>query len=145
MGKAPEMQIALFGFLTAFLWEMWQMPFYDQSGLAFMDMVRGCSLGSFGDAGIMVFAYRVAAAVTGSRNWIVDLPRKAVLLYLAIGLLITVAVEHIAINAEFGWRYSDLMPREPVFGTGLVPIVMWIVVPLVTLWLVRRPAPSTIE
>ncbi|MEO1169961.1 MAG: hypothetical protein AAFW97_14750 [Pseudomonadota bacterium] len=142
MSKAPEVQIALFGFLAAFLWEMWQMPFYDQSGLAFMDMVKGCSLGSLGDAGIMVFAYKVAAGVVGSRDWIADLPRKAVLAYLATGLLITVAIEHIAINVGFGWRYGDLMPREPLLGTGLVPVVMWIVVPLVTLWLVRRPAPS---
>lgn len=142
MSKAPEVQIALFGFLAAFLWEMWQMPFYDQNGLTFMDMVKGCSLGSLGDAGIMVFAYRLAARTVGSRDWIAGLPRKAVLAYLATGLLITVVIEHIAINVGFGWRYSALMPREPVFGTGLVPIVMWVVVPLVTLWLVRRPAPA---
>ncbi|NNC72828.1 MAG: hypothetical protein HKN78_08115 [Sphingomonadaceae bacterium] len=139
MSKAPEVQIALFGFLAAFVWEMWQMPFYDQSGLTFMNMVKGCSLGSLGDAGIMVFAYKVAARVVGSPGWIAGPPRKAVLAYLATGLLITVVIEHIAINVGFGWRYSALMPREPVFGTGLVPIVMWIVVPLATLWLVRRP------
>ncbi|MEO1169853.1 MAG: hypothetical protein AAFW97_14185 [Pseudomonadota bacterium] len=143
MSKAPEVQIALFGFLAAFLWEMWQMPFYDQSGLAFMDMVKGCSLGSLGDAGIMVLAYRAAAWIVGSRDWIIDLPRKAVFAYLATGLMITVAIEHIAINIEFGWRYSTLMPLEPVFGTGMVPIIMWVIVPMATLWLVRRPIPSS--
>lgn len=142
IARAPEVQIALFGFLAAFLWEIWQMPFYDQSDLTFMDMVKGCSLGSLGDAGIMVLAYGVAAWVIGSRDWIMDLRHKAVLTYLATGLLITVVIEHIAINVGFGWRYSSMMPRDPLFGTGLVPIVMWIIVPLVTLWLVRQPVPS---
>ena len=65
----PEIHIAVFGFLTAFVWEMWQMPFYDQSGLNFTDMVKGCSLGSFGDAGLMVFAYYTAGKLAGTRHW----------------------------------------------------------------------------
>jgi hypothetical protein len=143
--RAPEFRIALFGFFTAFVWEMWQMPFYDQSGLTFMDMVKGCSLGSLGDAGIMVFAYRGAALVDGSRHWLVTLSRRAILAYLVIGLTITVLVEHVAISVDFGWRYGDRMPIDPLFGTGLVPIAMWIVVPLVTVWLARMPAPALPE
>lgn len=143
--RTPEFRIALFGFLAAFVWEMWQMPFYDQSGLTFMDMVKGCSLGSLGDAGIMVLAYRVAASFAGSRHWLVTLPLRAILAYLATGLAITLAVEHVAISFEFGWRYGVLMPLDPLFGTGLVPVAMWIAVPLVTFWLARMPAPALPE
>lgn len=136
---APEFRIAIFGFLTAFVWEMWQMPFYDQSGLNFTDMVKGCSLGSFGDAGLMVFAYYTAGKLAGTRHWLIRPRKTAIAVYLAAGLLITFGVEQMAIRSEIGWEYDKLMPREPLFGTGLVPLVMWIFVPLVTLWLARLP------
>ncbi|RED16670.1 hypothetical protein [Parasphingopyxis lamellibrachiae] len=143
--KAPEFRIALFGSLAAFLWEMWQMPFYDQSGMTFMDMVKGCSLGSLGDAGIMVFAYRIAAWLARSRLWLITLPPRAIFAYVATGLAVTIIVEHVAINFDFGWRYSGLMPLDPLFGTGLVPIAMWVVVPLAALWLARMPGPALSE
>ena len=41
----------------------------------------------------------------------------------------------------WGWHYAPLMPREPLTGVGLVPIAMWIVVPLFTLWLSRNIPP----
>jgi uncharacterized membrane protein YeiB len=140
--RTAEFRIALFGFLAAFVWEMWQMPFYDQSGLTFMNMVQGCSLGSLGDAGIMVCAYCIAAWTGRSRQWLASPTPRALAVYLATGLIITIAIEHIAINFQFGWRYGYMMPVEPIFGTGLVPIVMWIAVPLATLWLARLPGPS---
>lgn len=142
MSITPEFRIGIFGFLTAFVWEMWQMPFYDQSGLSFMDMVRGCSLGSLGDAGLMIFAYYVAGRATNTRYWLLRPTKTAMTIYLAAGLSITFAIEQIAIRSEIGWEYGNLMPREPVFGTGLIPLLMWIVVPLVTLWLARLPLPE---
>lgn len=134
----PEVRIAIFGFLTAFLWEMWQMPFYDRTGLSIADAVRGCSLGSFGDAGILVLAYFVAGKVAHDRYWLCNWSAAPLAAYLATGLAITIVVEHIALNSEWGWRYSDAMPRDPAFGTGLVPVLMWIIVPVVVLWLARN-------
>ena len=139
MTDAPEFRVALYVFFAAFVWEMWQMPFYRTADLAIIDAVQGCSMGSFGDAGIMVVAYSVAARVARSRHWILEPRRLPLFVYLGAGLVITIAIEHIALNAGIGWRYSDLMPVGP-FGAGLVPVVMWIVVPLATLWLVRLPS-----
>lgn len=140
MTHAPEFRIALFGFLTAFFWEMWQMPFYDIGGASMVARVRGCSIASVGDAGIMVFAYVVASWMTGTRLWLTQITLSRLLVYLGTGLAITVAIEHVALNVDFGWRYSELMPIEPIIGTGLVPLAMWVVVPLVTLWLARLPS-----
>jgi hypothetical protein len=36
------------------------------------------------------------------------------------------------------WDYSDAMPRLPVMGTGLLPLLQWLAVPLLVLWFVRR-------
>lgn len=140
MFNAPEFRIALFGLLTAFLWEMWQMPFYDAGGATMAARVQGCSLASIGDAGIMVFAYAMASWKAGRRLWLNDITPGTLLVYLGTGLAVTIAIEHIALNFAFGWRYSELMPLGPIIGTGLVPVAMWIVVPLATLWLARLPS-----
>ena len=57
------------------------------------------------------------------------------------GLLATIVVEMIVEGRAWGWHYAPLMPREPLTGVGLVPIAMWIVVPLFTLWLSRNIPP----
>ena len=58
--------------------------------------------------------------------------------YLATGLVITGSVEVLAVGADWGWTYSDLMPLLPGTHIGLVPMLMWVIVPTATLWLVRR-------
>lgn len=62
--------------------------------------------------------------------------------YLLCGLGITVIIEAIATSVPtrwgWGWRYSELMPLVPGTKIGLVPILMWIVIPLITLWFARR-------
>ncbi len=138
----PEVRVAIFGFLTAFLWEMWQMPFYDRAGLSIADAVRGCSLGAFGDAGLMVLSYFVAARVVDDHEWVHRWTPQALAAYLATGLTVTVIVEHLAIKSPWGWRYSETMPREPLTGVGLVPIAMWVAVPLVVLVLARNQPPG---
>ncbi|MBB5734172.1 hypothetical protein FHS61_003223 [Altererythrobacter atlanticus] len=40
-------------------------------------------------------------------------------------------------DSFLSWRYSDLMPREPVTGLALIPITMWTIVPALTILLVR--------
>ncbi|PIW54087.1 MAG: hypothetical protein COW16_12635 [Sphingomonadales bacterium CG12_big_fil_rev_8_21_14_0_65_65_10] len=137
----PEVRIALFGFLAAFLWEMWQMPFYATAGLTVAEAVRGCSLGSLGDSGLMVLAYSVGSIATGNRHWVRQWTPTALAAYLGTGLLATIVVEMIVEGRAWGWHYAPLMPREPLTGVGLVPIAMWIAVPLFTLWLSRNLPP----
>lgn len=142
---APETRIAIFGFLAAFFWEMWQMPFYRTAGSTVADAVQGCTLASLGDAGIMVFAYLLTARAVGDRRWLVRRTGQRIAIFLVIGLVVTIGIEHVALRVPFGWRYAESMPVEPLFGTGLVPIIMWIVVPLVTLWLATLREERTIE
>ncbi len=134
----PELRIAVVGFLAAFLWEMWQMPFYDTRGVSLMSAVKGCSLGSLGDAGILTGAYAIVGRLTRERDWYRAPTLRQILVFLSAGLVATVSIEQLAIRSNFGWNYSARMPVEPVLGTGLVPIIMWVVIPLLVLWLMRR-------
>jgi hypothetical protein len=56
--------------------------------------------------------------------------------YLAAGLLITVGLEWFNVYARWQWAYSPEMPV--ILGIGLTPLLQWLLVPLLALWLARR-------
>ena len=91
-----------------------------------------------GDAGIMVAAYLLGSIGNSYSPWLVHWPAGRFNAYLATGLVITASVEVLAVGADWGWTYSDLMPLLPGTHIGLVPMLMWVIVPTATLWLVRR-------
>jgi hypothetical protein len=137
-GAHPALWVAIFGALIAFAWEMLQLPFYGTGELSPAEVAYRCGLASFGDSGIMVAAYLGASLGNGRTPWIVEWPVFRFLVYLAIGLAITSIVEILAVGADWGWKYSSLMPLVPGTNIGLVPIIMWIIVPSASLWLARR-------
>lgn len=132
----PESWIAVHGLLVAFAWEMLQMPYYAMDQLSVWEVTKSCGIASVGDAGIMVFAYLIASKITGDRLWLQNAPSLPLVVYLATGLSITVVVEHFALRSDWGWQYDDTMPT--VAGIGLVPLAMWIIVPLAALKLAQR-------
>ena len=52
----------------------------------------------------------------------------------AAGLAYTVFSERLNIEVRRSWAYSDLMPVLPPVGTGLAPLLQWLVVPAAALW-----------
>jgi hypothetical protein len=58
--------------------------------------------------------------------------------FVAVGIILTVAFEYYYTNITLRWTYSDLMPLVPPFGTGLSPLLQWLVIPPLVVWLTRR-------
>ncbi|ASK89674.1 hypothetical protein SPHFLASMR4Y_02941 [Sphingorhabdus sp. SMR4y] len=140
--KEPEVHIATFGFFTAFIWEMLQMPFFDVGSASSWENTLGCTRATFGDAAILVLAYTMVSVLKRDRHWMHRPTYGKIGIYLLTGIGITVIIEEIATSVPthwgWGWRYSDLMPLAPGTNIGLVPILMWIVIPLISLWFARR-------
>lgn len=135
--KQPEVHVATFGFFTSFIWEMLQMPFFDVGSATSWESTLGCTRATFGDAGILVLAYTVISILNRSRHWMHRPTTGMIGIYLMFGLGITVIIEVIATSVPtqwgWGWRYNEHMPLLPGTNIGLVPILMWIVIPLITL------------
>lgn len=55
------------------------------------------------------------------------------------GVLYTVFSEWLNTEVRGSWTYAELMPRLPLIGTGISPLVQWIVIPCAALWWARRP------
>ncbi len=137
--EIPEINVVVFAFLLHFVWEMQQMPLYFiPPGYGALDVGPECTQATFGDAGIALAAYWVAAALARSRYWMFSPDIKTVSVYLGVGLAVTVVFEALATGPLERWQYAESMPTLPVLGTGLSPFMQWIVIPPLILWFARR-------
>jgi hypothetical protein len=138
----PETNVALFAFLLNLPWELWQIPlFKNMPSLAHWDGVILCTRAALGDVAIALLAFWLVAAISGTRDWI-RRPSGATLgAFVVIGLIVTIALEYWATQLGARWEYAEQMPRLPLLGTGLAPLLQWLLIPPLVIWLVRRQIP----
>jgi len=126
--------------LIAFVWEIYQMPFFVSGNLEPYEQTIRCGIASLGDGLILLAAYSLAA-INGERAWFRQGAKISYAIYFGFGLVIAIAVEIMATSLPsdslLSWRYSDLMPHDPLTGMALIPIAMWTIVPALTILLVR--------
>jgi len=138
---SPAFNIGIFALMLSLPWELGQMWLYTGSAqMSHLEGIRICMAATAGDAVIMLIAFGVVAHAARSPSWVRAPTMRQVSGFVAIGLMVTIAVEIVATrsNGPFSWRYAPAMPVTPLFGIGLLPLLMWVVVPLLVLWFVRR-------
>jgi len=120
------------------LWEIAQFPLYT----IWRDGTRGHILlapmhGTVGDLFISAAALMAALAILGDGRW----PKQA---YLRVGIAVVLFglgySEWINAEVRHTWAYSNLMARAPPLGTGLSPLLQWLVVPIFSCPLAGRCA-----
>ncbi|WP_026481086.1 hypothetical protein [Ahrensia sp. 13_GOM-1096m] len=137
--NTPEFNIAVFSFLLHFVWEFVQAPTY--AGMIEMnhwDGIKLCMSATFGDVGFALTAFIVTSIAARSRDWYASPKAWQLMLFLSVGIALTVGFEYYYTNITLRWTYSELMPLVPPFGTGLSPLLQWIIVPLLALGITRR-------
>jgi hypothetical protein len=117
---------------------MLQAPFYEQTtGARHWAAVLWCARATGSDVVIAWAAYALAAGYARDRWWLgVSRRRRPLTVFLAAGLLITVGLEWVNVYVRRQWAYSPDMPV--ILGIGLTPLLQWLLVPLLALWLARR-------
>jgi len=137
--RQPEFGIVIFSFLLHFVWEYLQAPTYaEMMNLPHWKGVKLCTSATIGDVGFALVAFWVASASVRSRAWLLSPKTLPFLAYLGTGVMLTVGFEFYYTQISLRWAYSDLMPLVPPFGTGLSPLLQWLAVPPILLWLTRR-------
>ena len=135
----PESNVAIFSLLLNFGWEVQQMRFFQlPSELSCLDRVENCTLATVGDIGISLIAFWSVAAVSKSRRWILQPSWRQSGIFILVGIIITASFEALATGVLNLWQYADLMPTLPFLGTGLLPLLQWILIPLLIVWFVGR-------
>jgi hypothetical protein len=137
--NTPEFNVLVFSFLLNLAWELWQVSFFQ--GMAEQPHgagVKACTQATLGDAGIALAAFWITAFIAGTKSWIMQPRRSDIAIFIGVGLVATIIFETLATGALERWAYSDAMPRLPILGTGLLPLLQWLALPPLVLWFVRR-------
>lgn len=120
------------------VWEKMQLPLYTiwrtarPAYLAFA--VQHCWIGDL-LIGSVTMLFGIIAA---GRQWPITNIRRAVLVTLASGIAYSVFSEWLNVVVRGTWAYSAAMPILPVLGTGVSPLLQWLVVPSIALLFAYR-------
>ena len=124
------------------VWEILQLPLYTlwSTGTARQQAfaVLHCTLG---DAMIAGLSLLLALALFARATWPHASVARVYCASLAFGAGYTIYSEWLNISVRGSWAYSDLMPVVPGIGTGLAPLLQWVVVPTLALWVAIGRAP----
>lgn len=85
-----------------------------------------------GDILIALSALTGALVLFGRSKWPTPHSTTLVVTLLLFGLGYTIYSEWLNTVARESWGYSALMPVLPPLGTGLSPVLQWIIIPLVS-------------
>ena len=135
----PEFSIVVFSLLLHFIWEFIQAPTYaEMAEMEHWQGIKLCTSATIGDVGFALSAFWLASFTAQSRSWFIKPKVLHLLIYLGTGIALTIGFEYYYTNISLRWSYSDLMPLVPPFGTGLSPLLQWIIIPVLVLWFTRR-------
>lgn len=82
-----------------------------------------------GDLMIATLTLLVALVMFATSRWPAERAGVVFAAALAIGLGYTIFSEWLNTTVRASWAYSEAMPTLPILGTGLSPLLQWIVVP----------------
>ena len=86
-----------------------------------------------GDILIALSAWTFAVLLAGRPGWPAEATWRVAVLTVAAGLGYTVFSEWLNTAVRQSWAYSEMMPVLPFIGTGLSPMLQWLVIPLLAL------------
>ena len=135
----PEANVFLFGVLVNYPWELLQIPFFDgMSRAPHWQATKICSLAAVGDGALLVGAYWVTAAMARSRQWVLHPRLRDLLVLLWVGQVMNALFEWLNTEVWQRWAYIPAMPTVPLLGTGLAPLLQWLLLPPLVIWIVGR-------
>ncbi|MBI4205487.1 MAG: hypothetical protein HY527_10720 [Betaproteobacteria bacterium] len=118
-------------------WEIAQLPLYTipsaQNTRQIAYAVAHCTAG---DVAIAVVSFLITAIALRGANWPASYPWRGGAIAIFSGVLYTAYAEWYNVYQAGYWAYSSSMPL--VFGIGLSPLLQWILIPAVTVLIVRN-------
>lgn len=121
------------------VWEALHVPLYTiwQEGTR-GHLVLAMFHGTGGDIFVAAAALMMSIVLLGNSRWPVTRFWPVATMAMAFGLGFTFYSEWMNVEIRHVWAYTALMPRLPVIGTGLSPVLQWIVVPWIAFLVCQR-------
>lgn len=135
----PEIDLLILSFPMHFTWEFLQAPlFLNMQTVTHLEGIRTCFQATLGDMVIILAAFWVTALVMRTRLWVAQVNWWSAGVFVGTGLVTTAVMEFLSTGTFARWTYDPAMPRIPLIGTGLAPLLQWLLIPLLVLWYLRR-------
>ena len=139
----PEIQLLMLALPLEIAWEIAQLPlyafWYEKNWGYMLYSAAHCILG---DLIILLVLLELMALLLRDRYWF----KKRILVP---GALFTLAGTGYTIYSEIrnvyftgAWAYADRMPIVPAIGVGLAPLLQWLLLPPLLLYLLRHVSPA---
>lgn len=139
LAELPELNVGVFALLLNFPWEFLQAPLFKGMAAApHWPATRVCAAAALGDAGVNLVVYWIISASIGSRQWVRAPAPRAIVGFIACIVVLNLGIEKVATDAFGRWAYAEPMPIVPLIRVGAAPLLQWILLPPIALWLVRR-------
>lgn len=139
--RNPELVLAVSGFILHGVWEFAHSQLYTDHvrGWAYVLWSRvHCTAG---DVMILLVCFWLTAIVARSRKWFAGPNRRtAIFLFLILGLGYTTFSEWLNTTVRETWSYTEAMPT--MGGIGLSPILQWIVIPPILIFILSKSCRS---
>jgi hypothetical protein len=138
-GRAVALGYLLIAIALNLAWETAQLPLYtiwqtgSTSELAFA--VLHCT---GGDLLILSAILMLALLLIGEADWPRVGYRRVILTATILGLGYTLFSEWLNVEVRRSWAYAPAMPLIPPLGTGLGPLLQWLVIPPAALAWAKR-------
>jgi hypothetical protein len=134
----PETQLLVRGVVLSLAWEVLQSPFYaDTFAASWITLAYNRLHCTGGDALILLVAFWLAALCWG-RAWMETDKWAPGMAFVMLGLAYTAMSEHFNVHLVQRWAYSRWMPT--LGSIGLLPLLQWVIIPTLSVQLVRRHA-----
>lgn len=125
------------------LWEIAQMPLYTLwltgSISEITYAILHCTVGDMLIASVSLMA---AGILLRARDWPEDRYPSVAVVTIALAMSYTIFSEWWNVEVRQAWAYREMMPRLPLFGTGLSPLLQWLFVPMLAFRIVLPPVPG---
>ena len=129
----------LFVFVTNLVWESLQLPLYTLwTEGTFAEQAFAVVHCTGGDILVALTCLLTALVVLGDKAWPAQHFQRVGVLAITLGVAYTIFSEWLNLVVRKSWAYSPLMPVLPPFGTGLTPLLQWLIIPALGLWWARR-------
>ncbi len=119
-------------------WEVLQLPLYTiwQTGTPgeLTYAIIHCTAGDVVLVGATLF---VALLLAGDDGWPWRSYVRVAVMATALGVACTIFSEWLNVEMLRSWAYTQAMPLLPPFGTGLSPLLQWVIIPPAVLTFVK--------
>ncbi len=130
--------LAMVGFLLNGNWEWLETPWYDDRTNAINTIVWYRLHCALLDVGILIGAALAVSLLFRTTNWLVQPRPREVAVFTLLGATYTAVSEQVNVAIRGAWSYSPWMPVLPGTSIGVVPLLQWVLLPPVAVWLASR-------